>query len=92
MIGWIIGWIVTGAILGYLARLILPGRDPMSFLSTVAIGILGALLGGVIFGTILGVGYGWIAELVITVGLVYVSRRTGFLRKGIGGGQRRLTR
>ncbi|MCL2395535.1 MAG: GlsB/YeaQ/YmgE family stress response membrane protein, partial [Acidimicrobiaceae bacterium] len=79
MIGWIIGWIVTGAILGYLARLILPGRDPMSFLSTVAIGILGALLGGVIFGTILGVGYGWIAELVITVGLVYVSRRTGFL-------------
>jgi uncharacterized membrane protein YeaQ/YmgE (transglycosylase-associated protein family) len=92
MIGWIfsiIGWIILGGIIGALARLILPGRDPMTKIATVAIGILGYLLGGVIFGALLGVGYGFLTGLVTTVGLVYLSRRTGIMRKGIGGGGQR---
>lgn len=81
MIGWIIGWIVTGAILGALARLILPGPDPMSIPATIALGILGELVAGLIFWAILGVGAGWIAGLIATVGLLMVSRRTGIGRR-----------
>jgi uncharacterized membrane protein YeaQ/YmgE (transglycosylase-associated protein family) len=56
----ILSWIVLGLIAGGLAKLILPGKDPGGCLITTAIGILGALLGGVIgtrvfgFGTVTG--------------------------------------
>jgi len=40
--------LVTGAIVGGLARLALPGPDPMGFFQTVAIGIGGTLLAGLV--------------------------------------------
>lgn len=42
----VIGWIVFGLIVGIVAKLVMPGEDPGGFLGTVAIGIVGALLGG----------------------------------------------
>jgi uncharacterized membrane protein YeaQ/YmgE (transglycosylase-associated protein family) len=42
----VIGWIVFGLIVGVLAKLLMPGRDPGGFIVTVLIGIAGALLGG----------------------------------------------
>jgi uncharacterized membrane protein YeaQ/YmgE (transglycosylase-associated protein family) len=42
----IIGWIIFGAIVGIIAKLIHPGRDPGGFLVTIGIGIVGSLLGG----------------------------------------------
>ncbi len=45
MIGAIISAIVVGAIIGVLARLIMPGRQNLSTLMTVVLGIAGALLG-----------------------------------------------
>jgi uncharacterized membrane protein YeaQ/YmgE (transglycosylase-associated protein family) len=42
----VIGWIVFGLIVGALAKLLMPGRDPGGFLVTIALGIVGALLGG----------------------------------------------
>ncbi|HLI02306.1 MAG TPA: hypothetical protein VKV06_16080 [Acidimicrobiales bacterium] len=84
LIGWLLGWIVVGAILGALARLLLPGRDPMGLGATIPIGIAGQLLGGLIFGVLLGgIGAGWIAGLVCSVGLVYLSRRTGIGRRSL---------
>jgi uncharacterized membrane protein YeaQ/YmgE (transglycosylase-associated protein family) len=56
MIGEIIGAIIIGIIAGYLGRLLLPGKDPMGFLATVAVGIVGALLGWVLFTYALGIG------------------------------------
>jgi uncharacterized membrane protein YeaQ/YmgE (transglycosylase-associated protein family) len=44
MIGHIIGWIVVGAILGALARLLVPGKDPMSIPATIIMGVLGQLI------------------------------------------------
>jgi len=44
----IIVMLVVGLIAGALARLILPGRDPMSLLMTVVLGIAGSFLGGFI--------------------------------------------
>lgn len=46
MIGFIIALIIIGIIAGYLARLLVPGPDPMSFLQTVALGIVGSFVGG----------------------------------------------
>jgi uncharacterized membrane protein YeaQ/YmgE (transglycosylase-associated protein family) len=38
--------IVIGIIAGYLARLLVPGNDPMSFLQTLVLGIVGSFVGG----------------------------------------------
>jgi uncharacterized membrane protein YeaQ/YmgE (transglycosylase-associated protein family) len=51
----IISAIFIGIVAGYLGRLLLPGRDPMGFVQTVAFGIAGALLGYFIFRAI-GIG------------------------------------
>lgn len=56
----ILTWIVFGLIAGALAKLIMPGKDPGGCLVTIAIGILGAMLGGFIgteifnFGSVTG--------------------------------------
>jgi uncharacterized membrane protein YeaQ/YmgE (transglycosylase-associated protein family) len=42
----VIGWILFGLIVGVIAKLLMPGRDPGGFIVTIALGIVGALLGG----------------------------------------------
>ena len=42
----VIGWIVFGLIVGALAKLVMPGRDPGGIIVTMLLGIAGALLGG----------------------------------------------
>jgi uncharacterized membrane protein YeaQ/YmgE (transglycosylase-associated protein family) len=44
----VIGWIFFGLIVGVLAKLLMPGRDPGGFIVTILLGIAGALLGGFI--------------------------------------------
>ena len=44
----VIGWIVFGLIVGALAKLVMPGRDPGGFLITMLLGIAGAVVGGFI--------------------------------------------
>ncbi|WP_324275193.1 hypothetical protein [Blastococcus brunescens] len=44
----ILGLIVVGLIIGALARLILPGKQSISIVATLALGVLGALIGGFI--------------------------------------------
>lgn len=46
MIGNMIGWALFGLVAGALARLLHPGRDPMNWIWTMALGIGGALIGG----------------------------------------------
>jgi uncharacterized membrane protein YeaQ/YmgE (transglycosylase-associated protein family) len=42
----ILGWIGFGLIVGALAKLVMPGRDPGGIIVTIVLGIVGALLGG----------------------------------------------
>ncbi len=42
----IVGWIIFGLIIGALAKLVMPGRDPGGIIVTIVLGIVGALLGG----------------------------------------------
>ena len=46
MIGTIIGMIIIGAIAGFLARAIVPGKDSMSIGATIVLGIVGSFVGG----------------------------------------------
>jgi uncharacterized membrane protein YeaQ/YmgE (transglycosylase-associated protein family) len=46
--GGIVGWVVFGLIVGVIAKLLMPGKDPGGIIVTVALGIVGALLGGFI--------------------------------------------
>jgi uncharacterized membrane protein YeaQ/YmgE (transglycosylase-associated protein family) len=41
-----IGWIIFGLIVGALAKLIMPGKDPGGFVITTILGIVGSVLGG----------------------------------------------
>lgn len=42
----ILGWILFGLIVGALAKLVMPGRDPGGIIVTMLLGIAGAVLGG----------------------------------------------
>lgn len=51
----IIAWIVFGLLAGWVAKLLMPGKDPGGCIVTMLIGVAGAVLGGFI-GTALGWG------------------------------------
>ncbi len=42
----ILSWIVFGLVVGIIAKLLMPGRDPGGFIITMLLGIAGALVGG----------------------------------------------
>ena len=77
----IIGWIVLGLIIGALAKLIMPGKDPGGIIVTILIGIVGSVLGGFIGKAIFGGGLGgffnlrtWILGLVGSLILLGIYR------------------
>lgn len=43
-------FLIMGLIAGLLARAIMPGRDPMGWVGTMLLGVVGAILGGLLFG------------------------------------------
>jgi uncharacterized membrane protein YeaQ/YmgE (transglycosylase-associated protein family) len=47
-LGAIIGWMFSGAIIGAIARLLMPGRQNLGCLMTIILGIVGSFLGGLI--------------------------------------------
>ena len=53
MLGFI-GWIIIGLVAGLFARLLVPGRQPMGWLLTIGLGLLGSIVGGVISSAIFG--------------------------------------
>ena len=74
----VIGWIIFGLIVGAVAKLLMPGRDPGGFIVTMALGIAGALLGGFV-GRALGWygendGAGFLMSLVGAVLLLWIYR------------------
>jgi len=44
----VIGWIIFGIVVGAIAKLLMPGRDPGGFIVTMLLGIAGAVLGGLL--------------------------------------------
>ncbi|MEA2313066.1 MAG: hypothetical protein QOE28_3034 [Solirubrobacteraceae bacterium] len=78
MLLYLIGLFIWGLIIGALARLALPGPDPMGIFMTAAVGVAGSFIGGLVMYAITGGrnGGGFLVAFVFTVLLVYVIRRT----------------
>lgn len=77
----IISLIITGAILGALGRLAIPGPNPMSIGMTILVGIGGAFIGGII-GALIGAGAAlvFILEVLGAALIVYLMQRRGVSR------------
>ena len=75
-IGSILGYILVGLIVGLLARMLVPGRDPVGLLGTLAIGVIGAVLGGWLAGAFFEEteGIDWLASIGVAVLLVLLMR------------------
>jgi uncharacterized membrane protein YeaQ/YmgE (transglycosylase-associated protein family) len=72
----IIGQIVFGLVVGIIAKLLMPGRDPGGFIVTAILGIVGALVGTFIGRALWGENYaaGWIMAIVGTMLLLGIYR------------------
>ena len=57
----IIVWIIVGLVAGFIARALVPGRDPMGLGGTLLLGLVGSLIGGFI-GQLLAGGDAGLAE------------------------------
>jgi uncharacterized membrane protein YeaQ/YmgE (transglycosylase-associated protein family) len=69
--------IAMGLVIGGLARLALPGPDPMGLLATAAIGIVGSVASGLIVRLVFHrVGWSFLVALVISTLIVYAIRRS----------------
>lgn len=69
----IISWIIIGLIAGALGKLIMPGDDPGGIIVTMLIGIVGAFIGGFVFGLFGGSGVTGLnigSIIVATVGAI----------------------
>lgn len=74
----ILSWILFGLVVGVIAKLLMPGRDPGGFIITILLGIAGALIGGFI-GRAMGFyganqGAGWLMSILGAVVLLALYR------------------
>jgi uncharacterized membrane protein YeaQ/YmgE (transglycosylase-associated protein family) len=85
-----IGALILGLVAGFVAKLLVPGRDPGGFFVTIAIGLVGAFVGWLIFTKGLGIGDDDIFDLGGLVGAIIgsVLVLVGY-RKAVGDGHAR---
>jgi uncharacterized membrane protein YeaQ/YmgE (transglycosylase-associated protein family) len=76
-IGSIVVYIIAGAIIGALARLLVPGRQSMSLVVTIVLGIVAAVVGGILWQAIFpdNEGIAWIGSIIVAVVLVWLYAR-----------------
>jgi uncharacterized membrane protein YeaQ/YmgE (transglycosylase-associated protein family) len=78
----IIVWLLIGLVIGGLARLLVPGRQHIGLIFTILIGIVAALLGGIITTAILGAGHTIITFIVALVAAALLV--SAFTTRGYG--------
>lgn len=82
-----VGFLVAGLIIGLLARLLLPGRQKIGFLWTLALGVIGSVIGGTIAnalrsGSIWELNFiGFVAAVGASLLVLAVAERTGLLAR-----------
>jgi len=77
LIVYIIVLFFTGLIVGALARLALPGRDPMTIPQTALVGVAGSLLAGIVWALLFHRnGGGVLLSVLFATGIVYLVRRS----------------
>ena len=83
-VGSILLYVLVGAVIGVLARFLVPGDDPLGLIGTIVLGIIGAVIGGWLAGEVFQdtEGVDWIASIAVAVLLVLAVRM--FRRSGSG--------
>lgn len=73
-IGDVIVYIIAGAIIGALARLIMPGRQDISIVATIILGIVAAVIGGIAWEAIFpdNDGIAWIGSIIVALILLWL--------------------
>lgn len=78
----IIGLVVAGLIIGIVARLLMPGRDPLGIVGTILVGIVGMVVGSYLWAAVFGdtEGVEWIGGILVAMTLLYLYRRVAIGR------------
>lgn len=81
-----IGFIVFGLVVGVVARLLVPGRQHLSIVVTLLLGVVGSVVGGIV-ANLLGTGsvfelniFGSLVAIAAAVVLIVIGERAGALR------------
>jgi uncharacterized membrane protein YeaQ/YmgE (transglycosylase-associated protein family) len=76
-LAYVITLLFIGLLVGALARLALPGRDPMSIWATIAVGLIGSFLAGLVSALAFGRnGAGLVLSVLFSTAIVYAIRRS----------------
>ena len=74
----ILGWILFGLIVGALAKLVMPGRDPGGIIVTILLGVAGSFIAGMLGQSLgwyeAGEAPGWIASIIGAILLLAIYR------------------
>ena len=70
-------FLLVGLVVGVIARLLMPGPEPIGILGTIVVGCVGALIGGYLWAAIFGPndGVAWIGSIIVAMGLLFLYRR-----------------
>jgi uncharacterized membrane protein YeaQ/YmgE (transglycosylase-associated protein family) len=70
-------YIVVGLVVGALARLLMPGPDPIGILGTIVVGVVGAIVGGYLWRAVFGntEDVEWIGSILVAMALLWIYRR-----------------
>ena len=73
----IIVFLLVGLVVGVLARLVMPGPDPIGILGTIVVGCVGAIIGGYLWTAVFGPneGVAWIGSILAAMALLFLYRR-----------------
>jgi uncharacterized membrane protein YeaQ/YmgE (transglycosylase-associated protein family) len=82
----ILGWILFGLIVGFIARALVPGKDNIGILMTIGIGVLGSVVGGLVFSLFSGRitlsnPVGWIGSVIFAIILLIIYNRVTGLKR-----------
>ena len=77
VVAYVLGLALTGLVVGALARLALPGRDPMSIFETMLVGVAGTLVAGLItyYAFDREAGPGLLLSILCALGIVFAVRK-----------------
>ena len=70
----VVVYILAGLVIGVIARALVPGRQNMSIWMTIVIGVIAAVLGGILWELIFpnNDGIAWIGSIIVAVVLVFL--------------------
>jgi uncharacterized membrane protein YeaQ/YmgE (transglycosylase-associated protein family) len=76
--------VLVGAVIGVIARFLMPGRDPIGFVGTILLGIVGAVLGTWLWEEIFpdndNAGVAMFAGIVVAMVLLFIYRKIAYGR------------